>query len=79
MDCKKALGDTDGDQEKAIEWLKENINIPSLSKQTGRSELMQKYIDILHNVGFKEVNVEIMYSPDKSPQYDKVNTSLLIS
>ena len=24
MDCKKALGETDGDMDKAVEWLREN-------------------------------------------------------
>ena len=24
MDCKKALGQTDGDMDKAVEWLREN-------------------------------------------------------
>lgn len=35
MDCKKALGETDGDMDKAVEWLREN-GLAKAAKKSGR-------------------------------------------
>ena len=35
MDCKKALGQTDGDMDKAVEWLREN-GLAKAAKKSGR-------------------------------------------
>lgn len=35
MDCKKALGETDGDMDKAVEWLREN-GLTKAAKKSGR-------------------------------------------
>lgn len=61
MDCKKALGETDGDIEKAVEWLRQK-GIASATKKAGRvaSEgLVGSYIHTGGRVGvLVEVNCE---------------------
>lgn len=61
MDCKKALKETEGDMEKAIEWLRQK-GIASASKKSGRTAaegLVDSYIHTGGRVGvLVEVNCE---------------------
>ncbi|MGA1262608.1 MAG: translation elongation factor Ts [Prochlorothrix sp.] len=61
MDCKKALKETEGDMEKAIEWLRQK-GIASAAKKSGRTAaegLVESYIHTGGRVGvLVEVNCE---------------------
>jgi len=61
MDCKKALKETDGDQEKAIEWLRQK-GLASAGKKAGRvaaEGLVDSYIHTGGRIGvLVEVNCE---------------------
>ena len=61
MDCKKALGETDGDITKAIEWLRQK-GITSAEKKAGRvaaEGLIESYIHTGGSIGvLVEVNCE---------------------
>ncbi|BAW96935.1 translation elongation factor [[Synechococcus] sp. NIES-970] len=61
MDCKKALGETDGDVSKAIEWLRQK-GITSAEKKAGRvaaEGLVESYIHTGGGIGvLVEVNCE---------------------
>ena len=61
MDCKKALKESDGDQEKAIEWLRKK-GLASAGKKAGRvaaEGLVDSYIHTGGRIGvLVEVNCE---------------------
>ena len=67
MDCKKALGETDGDLDKAVEWLREK-GLAKAAKKSGRiaAEGMA-YADVINGVGVVvEVNIETDFA-SKTP------------
>ena len=71
MDCKKALTETDGNIEKAIDWLREK-GIASAAKKSGRvatEGLIQSYIHAGGRVGVLiEVNIETDFAA-KNPDF----------
>ena len=64
MDCKKALVETDGDMDKAVEWLREK-GLAKAAKKAGRiaAEGMA-YATVENGVGVAvEVNAETDFAP----------------
>ena len=60
MDCKKALGETDGDMDKAVEFLREN-GLAKAAKKAGRiaaEGLVKVVVDGDRNAAIVEVNSE---------------------
>ena len=60
MDCKKALGETDGDMEKAVEWLKEN-GLAKAAKKANRiaaEGIVKVLVEGDKNASIVEVNSE---------------------
>ena len=61
MDCKKALSETDGDMDKAVEWLREK-GLAAAAKKAGRiaaEGIVKAYVDTAKKVGVViEVNAE---------------------
>lgn len=60
MDCKKALGQTDGDMDKAVEFLREN-GLAKAAKKAGRiaaEGLVTAVVDGDKNAAIVEVNSE---------------------
>lgn len=73
MDCKKALQESDGDQQKAVEWLRQK-GITSAAKKEGRvaaEGLVESYI---HTGGRVGVLVEINCETDFVARRDEFKT-----
>ncbi len=69
MDCKKALQETDGDMDKAVEWLREK-GLAKAAKKSGRiaAEGMA-YADVINGIGVVvEVNIETDFA-SKTPVF----------
>ena len=63
MDCKKALGETDGDMEKAIDWLRQK-GLSSAAKKAGRAATEGAVASYIHGNGKMGVLVEVNCETD---------------
>lgn len=63
MDCKKALGETDGDVEKAIDWLRQK-GLSSAAKKAGRAATEGTVASYVHGNGKLGVLVEVNCETD---------------
>lgn len=70
MDCKKALKETDGDLEKAGEWLRQK-GIASASKKSGRTAAEGLVSSYIHTGGRVGVLVEVNCETDFVARGDK--------
>ena len=70
MDCKKALAATDGDQEKAIEWLREK-GLATAQKKAGRIASEGLSMPLVSADGKKAVVVEVNSETDFVAQNEK--------
>ena len=67
MDCKKALNETDGDVDKAVEWLREKGLAKAAKKSTRIAAEGMAYADVINGVGVVvEVNIETDFA-SKTP------------
>jgi len=67
MDCKKALNETDGDLDKAVEWLREKGLAKAAKKSTRIAAEGMAYADVINGVGVVvEVNIETDFA-SKTP------------
>jgi len=67
MDCKKALNETDGDLDKAVEWLREKGLAKAAKKATRIAAEGMAYADVVNGVGVVvEVNIETDFA-SKTP------------
>ncbi len=83
MECKKALEATNGDMEKAIDWLRENGTIKAAKKQ-GRiaAEGLTKILENDQAVAMVEVNSEtdfVAKNPDFQEAVEKICNAILNS
>jgi elongation factor Ts len=63
MDCKKALADTGGDEEKAIAWLREK-GLSKAAKKAGRATTEGMIGSYIHTTGKIGVMVELLCESD---------------
>ena len=69
MDCKKALSETDGDMDKAIEWLREKGLAKAAKKASRIAAEGMAYADVIDGVGVVvEVNAETDFA-SKAPVF----------
>ena len=67
MDCKKALNETDGDVDKAVEWLREKGLAKAAKKSSRIAAEGMAYADVINGVGVVvEVNIETDFA-SKTP------------
>lgn len=63
MDCKKALGETDGDMEKAVDWLRQK-GLSAAAKKAGRAATEGAVSSYIHGNGRIGVLVEVNCETD---------------
>ena len=70
MDCKKALGATDGDMDKAVEWLREK-GLAGAEKKAGRAAVEGAAFTVVSDDAKKAAVVEVNIETDFAANTDK--------
>ena len=76
MDCKKALAETDGDMDKAIEFLREK-GLAGAEKKAGRTAVEGLSLTCASENGKKAAVVEVNIETDFAANTDKFKTSII--